>query len=118
MTSIRAKCPSCGVVDLPAEDIALDLHPSGARGAFRFICPECTTVVDRPASRKTVALLLAAGVPVTGGIDQEQTIGSELPFEDWSPDPTARPFTLDDVIAFHFLLEDDVAIAEMLAFEH
>lgn len=118
MTSIRAKCPSCGVVDLPAEDISLHLHPSGARGAFRFICPECTTVVDRPASRKTVALLIAAGVPATGPEDETTTFDPELPFEDWSPDPTARPFTLDDVIAFHFLLEDDVAIAEMLAFEH
>lgn len=114
MTTIRAKCPSCGAVDLAAGDISLHLHPSGPLGSYRFDCPSCGEEVDKPADRKTVELLIAAGVE-PGPKDGPKV--APLPFEDWSPDPTAPPFTLDDVIAFHFLLEDEVAIAELLQLE-
>lgn len=95
--------------------MSLSLHPSGERGAFSFTCPECRSEVDRPASRKTVALLIAAGV---GTVPKDAEILTvPLAFEDWSPDPTAARITLDDVIAFHFLLQDDVAVAEFLSQE-
>jgi predicted RNA-binding Zn-ribbon protein involved in translation (DUF1610 family) len=116
MTAIRTKCPTCGDVNLAADEMSLSLHPSGERGAYRFTCPECSAEIDRPASRKVVALLIAAGVEATR-MGAEPRTAEELPEEDRSPYPAAAAFTMDDVIAFHFLLEDDVAIAELFSLE-
>jgi hypothetical protein len=118
MASIRAQCTSCGVVDLSADEISLHLHPSGARGAYRFTCPGCHSENNRPANQETVALLLAIGVETFRKQEEPVTVGSELPLEDRSPDPVAGALTLDDVITFHFLLESDVAIEELLSPEH
>jgi hypothetical protein len=116
MTTIRAKCPSCGDVGMAANEMSLHLHPSGDRGAYRFTCPECREEVNKPASRKTVAVLIAAGVETASRIEEE-VARPELPFEDRGPDPDAAAFTLDDVIAFHFELLDDEALAGAFALE-
>jgi predicted RNA-binding Zn-ribbon protein involved in translation (DUF1610 family) len=117
MTAIRVKCPSCGDVNLAPHEMSLQLHPSGDRGAYRFTCPECNSQVDRPASRKVTALLISAGVGPVPTDEEAESLAPVLPLEDRCPDPSAAPFTLDDLIAFHFLLEDDVAIAEVFALE-
>lgn len=111
MTAIRVKCPSCGEVDLATDEMTLFLAPTGDRGAYSFTCPDCSREVDRPASRKTVALLVAAGVETTPMPAEPEL---DLPFEDRSPDPDAPPFTLDDLIELHFLLQGDVELAELL----
>jgi len=120
MTAIRVKCPTCGHVEVAADEITLLLNASGDLGAYGFTCPGCGQMVDTPANRTVVALLIAAGVkPVRQGDEEEAE--AQLPIlalEDLSPDPEAAAFTSDDVIAFHFLLEDDVAIAEMFALGH
>jgi hypothetical protein len=38
-----------------------------------------------------------------------------LPYDDVSPDPLAPPLSLDDVITFHYLLENDATLAEAVA---
>jgi hypothetical protein len=123
MTIIRTKCPTCGDVDMGAGAISLVLESGTEQGAFAFTCPECFAEVSKPASRKTVALLMAAGVEPADTIDPVERADEghpEVPVEwilsseDRSPDPEAAPLTLDDLIGFHFLLEDDVAVAEML----
>jgi hypothetical protein len=109
MTTIKTKCPTCGEVNMGPAGISLELPADADHGIYGFTCPECRAEVSKPASRKTVALLLAAGVePVE--MDEAET--RVLPFEDRSPEPGAAPFTLDDLIGFHFLLEDEVAIAD------
>ena len=113
MTTIRTKCPTCGDVDMAADDISLHLTSSGERGAYGFVCPECSVEVSKPANRKTVALLLAAGVEPRPLYDELPE--PELGYQDLSPTPDAKAFSLDDVIAFHFLLEDDTALAELLS---
>jgi hypothetical protein len=116
MAAIRAQCFACGVVDLSAEQISLHLHPSGARGAYRFTCPHCRSEIDRPANQETVALLLAVGVETVS--ERDGASKRTLPPGDRSPDPQAAALTLDDVITFHFLLESDErdgAIARMLS---
>jgi hypothetical protein len=114
MTTIRAKCPTCGDVDVAADSITLELHPTGDQGEYSFECSLCESVVTKPASRRTAALLIAAGIdPIeTGTVDAP---GSLLPYDDLSPDPLAPPLSLDDVITFHYLLEDDAAWAEAMA---
>jgi hypothetical protein len=115
MTTIRTKCPTCGDVDMGAAAISLFLETGGDRGAFAFVCPECSAEVSKPASRKTVALLLAAGVePAPADEDLE---APELAVEDRSPVPDAAAFTFDDLIRFHFLLEDDEALRELLSLD-
>ncbi len=97
-------------MDLAPDEMSLFLTPSGDRGSYAFTCPECNLDVDRPANRKTVALLIAAGVepsPMPKDLD--------LPPEDRSPDPDAPSFTLDDLIELHFQLQGDLALAERLS---
>jgi predicted RNA-binding Zn-ribbon protein involved in translation (DUF1610 family) len=118
MTIIRTKCPSCGEVDMGAGAISLSLGTDGERGAFAFTCPECLVEVNRPASRKTVALLIAAGVEPAPIPDLLESVDWSFPLEDQSPNPGAAAFSLDDLIGFHFLLEDDAAIADLLSLEH
>ena len=115
MTTIRTKCPSCGDVDLGADAITMTLAPSGDQGEYRFTCPVCMDAVTKPASRRTAALLIAAGVEPTELADPTPT--QPFPDEDLPPYPDLAAFTLDDVIAFHWLLEDDVALADEFALE-
>ena len=100
-----------------ADAISLRLDATGDHGEYGFVCPGCTDAVSKPANRKTIALLIAAGVePVL--TDAEDMIDRPvLPLEDQGRDPAAPPLTLDDVIAFHFLLEDDDAISELYSLE-
>jgi predicted RNA-binding Zn-ribbon protein involved in translation (DUF1610 family) len=108
MTTIKTKCPTCGEVNMGPAGISLELPIDADHGIYAFTCPECRSEVSKPASRKTVALLLAAGVEP---VDQEEAEAPVLPSADRSPDPGAPAFTLDDVIGFHFQLGDDAAIA-------
>ena len=100
-----------------ADEISLTLDASGDRGEYAFVCPNCSDPVSKPANRKTVALLIAAGVePSVGDIDH-QLPRRTLPPEDLGPDPDAAAFTFDDLIAFHFMLEDERAISESLTLD-
>ena len=99
-----------------ADEISLTLDASGDRGEYGFTCPGCSDPVSKPANRKTVALLIAAGVePALAG---ERAIERPaLAEEDRSPDPAAPSFAMDDLIAFHFLLDDDAALSELFSLE-
>ena len=108
---------------MAAYEMSLHLHPSGDRGAYRFTCPECREEVNKPASRKTVAVLIAAGVEASRmeedlSAPELPLAAPELPLEDRAPNAEAATFTLDDLIAFHFLLGDDAATAEAFSLEH
>lgn len=117
MPTIRARCHTCGIVDLPLAAISLDIE---AR-SYAFGCPQCGQEITRHASRSTLMLLVAAGVsaidndPAAEG-DPAQTEG-QLSFEDWSPDPTAPALTLNDLIDFHFELEEATELAEHMLSE-
>ena len=115
MTTIRTKCPDCGDVDLKADAISMSLAPGGDHGEYAFTCPTCSFPVSKPANRQTAALLIAAGVEPSELRDPVTT--PAVAFEDLSPDPCAPTLTLDDVIAFHYALEDDTAIAREFALD-
>ena len=93
----------------------MSLAPSGDQGEYAFACPVCLLHVSKPASRRTAALLIAAGVEPTELEDPATT--PAIAFEDLSPDAAAPTLSLDDVIAFHFALEDDAAIAREFELE-
>jgi hypothetical protein len=101
------------------ESILLSVMAGGREGTYRFTCPMCTDAVEKRADRKIVALLVSAGVDVAGesGIDDGQTEFEDIVpmFDDAEQDlPNGPAFTTDDLIEFHFLLEDDRYIQDFL----
>jgi predicted RNA-binding Zn-ribbon protein involved in translation (DUF1610 family) len=98
MTSIRTNCPRCGEVEMEASLVLLTLHGREGEGTYSFVCPVCEEVVEKPADRKIVTLLRSAGVETAQGPAFAQVEEGR---------PEGPPFTLDDVIDFHFLLQSD-----------
>jgi hypothetical protein len=103
------------------ESILLQVMRGGREGTYRFDCPTCMEPVEKRADRKIVALLVSAGVDVAGrgtGSVPELFDEPEQGFE--APDPrdtlpSGPSFTIDDVIDFHFRLQDDRYIQDFLA---
>jgi predicted RNA-binding Zn-ribbon protein involved in translation (DUF1610 family) len=121
MTTIRTTCPRCGEVDMGPEAILLSVLQGGREGTYRFTCPTCMDAVEKRADRKIVALLVSAGVDVMSGDhapermdplfdDEEEGLDRRL-----APRSTGPAFTADDLIDFHFMLEDDDYIRRFLA---
>jgi predicted RNA-binding Zn-ribbon protein involved in translation (DUF1610 family) len=120
MTTIRTTCPRCGEVDMGPESILLSVRSNGREGSYRFTCPECEDAVEKRADRKIVALLVSAGVDIDRGDDLSSRHPELFDVEHESTleqAPQGPAFTPDDVIEFHYLLEDDTYIREFLA-EH
>jgi hypothetical protein len=94
--------------------IALSVRSNGREGSYRFTCPSCADDVEKRADRKIVALLVSAGVDIDrDGIDQQADLFDAMePLEERPPGPS---FSVDDVIEFHYLLEDDRYIRDFLA---
>lgn len=69
--------------------------------------------VEKRADRKIVALLVSAGVDVAA-----RTTSIDTLFDQDAPPPRPTssdpPFTIDDLIDFHFRLQDDAAIQAFL----
>jgi predicted RNA-binding Zn-ribbon protein involved in translation (DUF1610 family) len=115
MTTIRTTCPRCGEVDMSPEAILLSIRDQRGEGSYRFACPECLNTIEKPADRKVVALLLSAGVELadagTDDLEHEPEPDGYEPLELHAGGP---PFTVDDLITFHFLLKDDEELSRLL----
>jgi predicted RNA-binding Zn-ribbon protein involved in translation (DUF1610 family) len=120
MTTIRTTCPRCGEVDMGPEAISLSVRSSGREGSYRFTCPRCDDSVEKRADRKIVALLVSAGVDLEprGSSDASETLFDQEPIatiEALEHAMDGPAFTIDDVIEFHFLLEDERYLHRFLA---
>ena len=100
------------------ESILLQVVRGGREGTYRFDCPTCMEPVEKRADRKIVALLVSAGVDIDRDGEAAQ-MHPELfdveTAEPKGPGPDAPTFTADDVIEFHYMLEDDAYIREFFA---
>lgn len=114
MTVIRAKCPTCGEVDLAPEEVRLTVARGDTGSTYAFDCPECGATVTKAADRRTVAILLSAGIDPGEPMDVDMTPIHREDVEPMGALADAPPFTMDDLIDFHFLLLDDVYIEECL----
>ena len=87
------------------ESILLSVRDSAGEGSYRFSCPTCMNTIEKPADRKVVALLLSAGVELEDepGLD----LGEEAEHHVIEPHRPGPPISIDDLINFHFLLQDD-----------
>lgn len=90
------------------ESIVLNVDRFGEEGTYAFVCPVCMGDVEKQADRKIVALLVSAGVPMPGAVPVAPSVSAE-----WAVDPLP-PLTLDDLIQFHYQLEDDTFLDELL----
>lgn len=119
MTTIRTTCPRCGEVDMGPEAILLSVLQGGREGTYRFTCPTCMDAVEKRADRKIVALLVSAGVDVASGETAEERMDPLWGDDESETRPAPRSngpdFTADDVIDFHFMLEDDDYIRRFFA---
>jgi len=102
------------------ESIRLLIAQGGREGTYRFTCPTCMDAVEKRADRKIVALLVSAGVDVAGrGRTATEELFDEVPDEALVDPrgvlPAGPAFTIDDVIDFHFKLQDDSYIQDFLA---
>lgn len=105
MTTIRANCPSCGDVQLTADDLTVRVCSDDERGSYNFRCPECRRAVAKEASRRIVDLLVSSGVRM-----QVWRLPAEL-----SESRIGPPLTPDDLLDFHLLLQDDQWFDEVAA---
>jgi len=74
-------------------------------GSYSFLCPECRIIVNKPAEKPIIDLLISAGVQVHTW---------ELPAELSEP-KTGPPITYDDLLAFHFDLESEHWLEQMIS---
>ena len=96
------------------DEVRLTLVRGGRGSSYTFTCPGCASDVEKPADRRTVAILVSAGV------DAHPTSTGPTWFEHEDVEAVGHradgpAFTIDDVIDFHFLLLDDRWIEECLA---
>ena len=94
------------------EAILLSIRDPSGEGSYRFSCPHCLDTVEKPADRKVAALLLSAGVELAeeaAAVRQSElfdgAVGAAISDQEMRPE--GPPFTVDDLISFHFLLQDD-----------
>jgi hypothetical protein len=101
------------------EAILLSVLQGGVEGTYKFVCPECMDPVEKRADRKIVALLVSAGVDVdaakAGTDPQSGLFDHEIAGLERRPEGPA--FTIDDVIRFHFQLQDDRFLEQLLSSE-
>ena len=100
------------------EAISLAVRSNGREGSYRFTCPTCEDDVEKRADRKIVALLVSAGVDISRS-DVDAAFAPEL-FDGGRGvaeprEPPAPRLTADDLIEFHYLLEDDTYIRDFFA---
>lgn len=114
MTRIRATCPTCGEVDLQPEDIELHLRrpaddPDGVEegSTYTFYCVGCDEEVVKPADERIARLLTTGGVPIW----IERATGRGHP----ENPPEGPPFTHDDLLDLHLLLEQEEWLSALTA---
>ncbi|HWB67642.1 MAG TPA: hypothetical protein VG708_12530 [Mycobacteriales bacterium] len=105
MTTIKASCPTCGDVELTADDVELRVCNHQPLSSYRFDCPKCNEVVVKTADEQVIALLMSGGV---------KAIMWELPAEALEP-KAGPPLTYDDLLDFVMELGVDDLLAARAA---
>jgi endogenous inhibitor of DNA gyrase (YacG/DUF329 family) len=103
VTTIRANCPTCGDVQLRANDLIVRVCSDDETGSYTFRCPTCAVAVAKGASKRIVDLLVSSGVRMEVW---------RLPAELTEPrvGPVLQP---DDLLDFHIMLERDDWFGEL-----
>ena len=98
MQTIKASCPSCGVVELTPADVQLMVCSHAPLSYYAFQYSQCHTEVRKPADDHVVSLLVNAGIAAEVW---------DLPAEALET-KTGLPLTYDDILDFALSLESDI----------
>lgn len=100
--TIKANCPTCGNIELPARELTLNVSARfPALSHYVFQCPGCQDRIEKPADAEVVQILYGSGV---------------VPKTAWEPPtyperkslPNAPRLNEDDLITFGLLLHGAV----------
>jgi thioester reductase-like protein len=105
VATVRASCPTCGDIELTTRQVQVDLCETTRDTTYSFQCPACSVRVSKPASEKVVGVLTDAGVRVQTW--RLPAVGSD--------DRSGPPVSYDELLAFHFQLNDDDVVARLLS---
>lgn len=95
MATIRATCPTCADVELTTRDLRVQVCSDTNQGSYTFRCPTCRMAVSKQAEARIIDLLVSSGVRM-----QVWRLPAEL-----SEPKVGLPFSWDDVLEFHDLLQ-------------
>jgi len=112
MATIRTSCPGCGEVDLNPDAVMVSVDQETGEGSYKFTCPKCMEPVEKRADRRIVALLKSVGV---GVVESLAEVEAPAPVPHPESPPEGPAFTADDIINFHFMLEDEEALQAFLS---
>lgn len=107
MTTIRARCPSCGDVQLRAEDLMALAHINVGEVesyTYNFLCQGCGVRVSKDASKRIFELLTSSGVKMI-------FVGRAKELDEVHDGPKLVP---DDLLDFHEALENTHYITDVL----
>ncbi len=105
MATIRASCSDCGDVELTTSDVNVRICEDDNSGTYAVRCPYCKMTVVKSAETRTIDLLVASGVAFTTW---------RLPAELFETH-IGEPITHDDLLDFHDLLEDELALGTIMS---
>ncbi|MPY92391.1 MAG: hypothetical protein GEV08_04760 [Acidimicrobiia bacterium] len=126
MPQVRVTCPSCGAVDVERDTMSAHVTLGSMTCSYRFPCPSCAGLVERPCPPSTVDMLVDCGVslvvtaPGRGDRASDTPGGSDTPGRSdttgqaTAPAPAAAPLDSSDLARFQALLADDAALAAAL----
>lgn len=95
MTIVKASCPTCGDVMVPAEEVRFVLHSVADRSFYEFTCDGCQERICKSAGQEVVRLL------TLGGVDPERV---DVPVEALE-EHHGPPLSWDDVSDFAAALD-------------
>ena len=118
MVIIKTTCPSCGEIDLTAEKVQLRIALGGTGSSYAFDCPRCTDRIHKPADSRVVQLLISGGVAPeiltekTGEpVERAARVATARDAHPTRTHVASRPatpaITYDDLLEFHYALQQD-----------
>jgi hypothetical protein len=102
MTTVRCTCPTCGDVQTTISNITLLLFEGrkDVDGEYRFRCPECNTIVLKPAPINIINLLYQSGAPT-------EVVEPSIELLERPRPEDAAPIDMDDILELGLALEQD-----------
>jgi len=97
VATIRATCPTCGDVELSSEDMQVLVCNTDQTAAYAFRCPTCQVMITKPTDQRVVEVLVSSGVSL-----RTWELPSEMLEVHIGP-----AITWDDILEFHFLLNEE-----------
>jgi hypothetical protein len=94
---VRVSCDTCAEVNVAGRDVVVHMCVTTSALHFSFRCPMCGVRAGRPLDRSVAHRLLKAGARL-----RSWTMPAEL-----DEPHGGLAFTYDDLIDFHFLLEQE-----------